>query len=178
MKKNRTLKITAITIFLILLLVGFLYFALKQVNNFFNSYSIAFNQIVKVQFKEPMTFNKRAILKPVTIIKVLNYPDEIDSPIEKYICDKFGAYDCKVALAIVKVESGFNDQAFNANTNDSVDLGCWQINFPTHLKTISPKDALDCYKATDWAFEKYKRDGSFQAWVGFTNGNFKNHLEE
>lgn len=152
-------------------------FVFKQLYRFIDTYTIAFNQVIKVEFKEPMTFNKREILKPVTIIKVLDYPDEIDTPIEKYICDKFGAYDCKVALAIVKAESNFNDQAFNANTNGSVDLGCWQINFPIHIKTISPKAALDCYKATNWAFNKYKRDGNFGAWVGFTNGSFKNHLE-
>ena len=177
MKKNRALKITAITIFLILLLVGSFYFVLKQINAYFDTHTLTFNQVLKVQFKEPMTVNKREMLKPVTIIKVLDYPDEIDTPIEKYICDKFGAYDCKVALAIVKAESNFNDQAFNANTNGSVDLGCWQINFPTHLNTISPIEALDCYKATDWAFNKYKRDGNFGAWVAFTNNSFTNHLE-
>ena len=177
MKKNRTLKITSMSTFLILLSVASFYFCLKQINAYFDTHTLTFNQVLKVQLKEPITINKRAILKPVTIIKVLDYPDEIDTPIKKYICDKFGAYDCKVALAIVKAESNFNDQAFNANTNGSVDLGCWQVNFPTHIKTISPKDALDCYKATDWAFNKYKRDGNFGAWVAFTSNSFTNHLE-
>ena len=81
MKKNRLLKITSITIFLILLLVGFLYFLLKQINAYIDTHTLTFNQVLKVKLKEQITINKRSILKPVTIIKVLDYPDEIDTPI-------------------------------------------------------------------------------------------------
>ena len=147
------------------------------VSQWFDTHKIVFNQPVKVKIIAPIEIKER---KAQVIEKkmVLDYPEEIDTPIEKYICDKFGIYDCKTALAIVKAESGFNEQAFNANSNDSVDLGCWQINFPTHLKTITPSDALDCEKATDWAYEKYKRDGSFNAWVAYTSGSYLARLEE
>ena len=39
------------------------------------------------------------------------------------------------------------------------------------------KDALDCYKATDWAYDKFVRDGGFGAWVAYTNGSFISKLE-
>lgn len=146
------------------------------ISKWFDTHKLIFNQPVKMSFLPPVEVKER---KAQIIEKklVLSYPDEIDTPIEVYICDKFGVYDCKTALAIVKAESGFNDQAINTNDNGSVDLGCWQINFPTHIKTITPKDALDCKKATDWAYAKYKRDGSFNAWVAYTNGHYLAKLE-
>ena len=149
--------------------------AVFLINKWFEGHRLLFHAPVEIALFQPVKIEER---KPEIIREVisLDYPDEIDTPIEKYICDKFTPYYCKVALAIVKAESNFNDQAIHANTNGSVDLGCWQINFPTHKGTISPKEALDCYKATDWAYEKFKKDGNFNAWVGFTNGNFKSHL--
>ena len=141
------------------------------VSTWFDTHKIIFNQPVRVKVVSPIVIQERKD-KVIEKKMVVSYPGEIDTPIKKYICDKFGVYDCKVALAIVQAESGFNEQAFNANSNDSVDLGCWQINFPTHLKTISPSDALDCEKATDWAYEKYKRDGNFNAWVAYTSGSY------
>ena len=102
---------------------------------------------------------------------------EIDTPIKTYICNKFGPYDCKIALGIVQAESGFNDQAINVNENGSVDLGCWQINFPTHIKRISPHDALDCEKATDVAYEIFKEQG-FQPWVAFTTNRYLAFINE
>ena len=146
-----------------------------KISNFFDLHRLKFNQPVQIKLLTPVEVLKR---EPEVITQVINidYSDEIDTPIEKYICDKFGLLDCKVALAIVKAESNFNEQAIHVNDNGTVDLGCWQINFPTHKETISPKEALDCYKATDWAYEKYQRDGNFNAWVAFTNGKFKTHL--
>ena len=120
----------------------------------------------------PVTIKKRVAkvvekkIAPVSDVK-------IDTPIKKYICDKFGVYNCKIALAIVQAESGFNDQAINVNTNGSVDLGLWQISFPTHGKRITPAEALDPYKATDYAYKLYKEHGdSFESWVAFSTGRY------
>ena len=178
MKKNRTLKLIYITLFVLLLLIGSLFLAFRQLYKFIDTHTITFNQVVKVQFKEPITINKRAILKPVTIIKVLDYPDEIDTPIEKYICHVFGIYNCKTALAIAKAESGLREDAININTNNTIDVGIFQIN-TVHFKKYgcSLKDLVDAYKNTDCAYSIYKANGNFGAWVGFTNGSFKNHLE-
>lgn len=151
--------------------------ALIRINMFFEGNRLKFNLPVTIKLMKPVEIHKREpqVIRETTII---SYPEEIDTPIEKYICDKFEKdYMCRVALAIVKAESNFNELAIHANDNSTVDLGCWQINFPTHKETISPVDAFDCYKATDWAYAKYKRDGdSFSAWSVFNNGSFKNHL--
>lgn len=144
-------------------------------NNWFEHNRLVFHSPIEVAFFQPVKVEER---KPEVVKEVvtLEFPEDIDTPIEKYICDKFGPYYCRIALAIVKAESNFNELAIHINDNSSVDLGCWQINFPLHKGTISPKDAFDCYKATDWAYAKFKRDGNFNAWVGFVNGNFKSHL--
>jgi hypothetical protein len=165
---NKKTKVIFITIVSIIVLCG-LITAFKAVNSWFEHNYFVFTQPVEVKLNQPISVKER---KPITQKVVLDYPGEIDTPIKQYICDKFGVWNCKTALAIVEAESNFNDQAMHVNTNGSVDLGCWQINFPTHLKTITPADALDCKKATDWAFEKYTRDGNFNAWVTFTNGAY------
>ena len=177
MKKNRTLKITAITIFLILLLVGFLYFTLKQVNNFFNSYSITFNQMVNVQFKEPMTFNKRAILKPVTIIKVIQArPEEIDTDIERYICDVFGDFQCLTAIAIAQAESGLREDAINLNGGNSLDTGIFQINqVHWNKEGCSLKELVDAKKNVLCAKKIFDQQG-WTPWVAYNSGNYLGHL--
>src|SRR3990167_5580258 len=151
-----------------------LYASVVAVNGWFETHRLLFASPIVLTFNEFVRVEER---KPEVIVERVNisYPGEIDTPIKKYICDKFGPFDCKVALAIVDAESNFNELAIGLN-GTSVDLGCWQINFPTHEGTISPKDAFDCRKATDWAHEKYKRDGNFNAWVAFAKGSFKNHL--
>lgn len=161
-------KVMAGIVITIILICGLLY-AVKLINNWFDKNYLVFTQPVEVKLNQPITIRER---KPIIQKIVLTYPGEVDTDIKRYICDKFGVYNCKTALAIVEAESNFNDQAIHINSNNSADLGCWQINFPTHLKTISPADALDCKKATDWAFEKYTRDGNFSAWVTFTNGSY------
>lgn len=176
-KKSRKLTYTLTIIFTLIVLtaLGYSLFMsiLGALNDFFKDNEIVRNKIIEVKFNKPFDIVKK---EPQIVEKIFEYPGEIDTPIKEYICEKFGMYDCKTALAIVQAESGFNDQAINSNTNGSTDLGCWQINFPTHIKTISPVDALDCYKATDWAYEKYQRDGNFNAWVAFTNGAYLSNL--
>jgi hypothetical protein len=149
--------------------------AVIKINGWFETHRFVFHSPIEISYFQPVKVEER---KPqvITINNIISYPGEIDTPIKKYICDKFGPYDCKIALAIVAAESNFNDQAIHVNDNGTVDLGCWQINFPTHKGTISPIEALDCKKATDWAFDKKNRDGGYGAWATFNNGSFKNHI--
>ena len=155
-----------------LIVLGGLFYLFTLINAWFNTHYFEFKAPVVINFYQPVSIKVR---KPQIQKIILEYPGEIDTPIKKYICDKFGPYDCKIALAIVEAESNFNEQAIGINKG-SVDLGCWQINFPTHIKTISPADAFDCKKATDWAYDKFKRDGNFNAWTTFTNNSYLNNL--
>lgn len=177
-KKRRWPIYTAVILFVLILLIAVSWQGLKAVNNFFENYSLKFNKIVQVKFNEPLTLVKRDKKpKVITKIKVFEYPDAIDTPIEKYICDKWGVYDCKNALAIFKAESGLREEAFNINTNGTIDVGIAQIN-SIHFKkkSCSLKEIVDAYKNIDCAYQIFKASG-WNPWVTYQNGNFISLLE-
>src|SRR3972149_4069999 len=91
---------------LIIMLSFLVYAGIQQVAKWFNENQIIFNQVKKV---------------------ALTYPEEIDTPIEKYICERFGPYQCINALAIAKSESSLREDAIGININ-SIDIGIFQIN--------------------------------------------------
>ena len=96
---------------------------------------------------------------------------------EKYICDKWGIADCKIALAVAKAESGMREQAFNINTNNTVDIGIFQINsIHFNKEGCSLKEITDAYKNVDCAYQIYKASG-WNAWSAFNNSSFKNNLK-
>jgi hypothetical protein len=147
-----------------------------SVNNWFEHHRFIFHAPVVLTFYTPIKIEIRV---PEVIVKeqIVEYPGEIDTPIKKYICDKFGPYDCKIALAINCAEGNFRDEVFHVNDNGTIDFGCWQIN-QIHITDgeITAKAALDCFKATDWAYAKYKHDGNWEAWASHNNGSFKKCL--
>src|SRR3990167_430153 len=157
-----------ILIILMLLIAG--YFGFQSVANWFNSYQIRFNQILKVEVKQPFEIVKR---EPVIKQVLLEYPGEIDSDIKRFICDTFGPYNCRIALAVASVE-GLNHppDGFNINTNGTIDVGYFRVN-SIHFKkpgcslseVITEKGNVLC------AYSIWKQQGNWSAWVGFTNGN-------
>jgi soluble lytic murein transglycosylase-like protein len=72
-------------------------------------------------------------------------------------------------ISMIFGESRFNQNALGVNTNKTVDLGLLQINSihtkPNASLPISVADALDPYKAIDWAIKKRLKDGNYSAWV-------------
>lgn len=106
-----------------------------------------------------------------------------DQEIINYICSK--DWDCQTAVAIAKSENFWNlTKSFDCgrmgkvNKNGTVDAGLWQIN-SIHINSgaITQADALDCFKATDFAYKLYRgRGNTFTAWYAFTNGSYKSHL--
>lgn len=147
------------------------------VNGWFEHNRILFHSPVEIAFFQPVKVEER---KPEVIVErfALDYPDEIDTPIEKYICEKWGAFDCKTALAVAKAESGLGEERFNTNTNGSLDVGVFQIN-SVHFKQpgCSLKEVVDQYKNVDCAYKIWEASG-WTPWVAFNNGNFKTHLTE
>src|SRR3990167_8128030 len=103
---------------LLLLLSILAYAGVQSIASWFNSHEIVFNQVLKVELNKPFDIKKR---EPIIKEVVLDYPDEIDTDIERYICEKFGTFDCKTALAIAKAESGLREDAIGVNTNSTVD---------------------------------------------------------
>lgn len=106
------------------------------------------------------------------------------TPIEKKICDKWGAYECKTALAVFRCESGLRKEAVNWETKD---IGTTQINWPIWEKPIKEKfgytlvDMFDEDKNLEVAYWIYDRGdgtegdgmGNYSAWVAFTSGSFR-----
>lgn len=156
------------------------------VNGWFETHRLIFKSPVVVNFNKPITIEER---KPEVIVEkfVLDYPDPINTPLEKYICEKWGPFDCKTALAVFTAESGLREDAININTNNTIDVGIGQINSVHFKKTgCSLKEITDAYKNVDCAYRIWDESdpehklgdgkGSFMPWVGFWNGNFKSHL--
>ena len=158
---------------LIIMLSFLVYAGIQQVAKWFNENQIIFNQVIKVELKKPFEIKKR---EPIVKEVALTYPEEIDTPIEKYICDRFGPYQCINALAIAKSESSLREDAIGININ-SIDIGIFQIN-SIHFKKdgCSLKELVDPYKNIDCAFSIYSQQGNWSAWSVFNNGSFKNHL--
>lgn len=143
--------------------------------HWFDRNRLVFHAPIEISLFQPVKVEER---KPEIIVErfALDYPGQIDTPIKKYICDKWGPYDCKTALAVFTAESGLREDAIHINTNNTIDVGIAQIN-TVHFKKpgCSIKDLVDQYKNVDCAYQIWLEQG-FTPWVGFTNGNFKSHL--
>lgn len=162
-------------IFSTLAILGFLTmicaFAVK-VALWFDSNKVIVKSPIVITTQKVVTVEKRVVqvINPITMIV---YPEDVKTDIEKYICDKWGIADCKMALAVAKAESGLNCDAVNTNTNGTADLSVFQLN-TTHLKkggewTLA--NMGDCYKNVDLAYELWKEQG-FSPWVAFNSGAY------
>lgn len=147
------------------------------VSNWFDNNKIEFYSPIKVDIKAPIQIKTREKTK-VIVKKIM--PEiknvEIDTPIKKYICNKFGLMDCKTALAVAQAESGFNPEAMNLNGGKSLDYGIFQIN-SVHWKKdgCALKDLVDPYKNVDCAYQIWSRQG-WEPWVAFTSGSYLANL--
>ena len=174
LKKRKSYK-CLIWAFLTLVLIVGLGTAVVLINGWFESHRLVIRSPVEVNLFKPLVVEKR---EPKVVVEkfVLDYPDEIDTSIEKYICEKWGPFDCKTALAVFSAESGLKEDALNINNNNTIDYGIAQINSIHYKKPgCSLKDISDQYKNVDCAYKIWK-DSGWGAWVGFNNGNFKTHL--
>lgn len=163
--------------FVMLVLIGLIYQALKRIDNFFQDNHLQFNKVLNIEIKKPIEIKKNEIISPIVkYIELIEYPDEIDTPLEEYICKKFGQFECKTALAIAKAESGLKEDALNINTNDTIDIGVFQIN-SIHFgkKECQLKDIVHAEKNVDCAYSIFKKQG-WTPWVAYQNGAFKSKL--
>lgn len=167
---SKTKIIIPILIGFMITIIGFI--AFRSVIVWFDNNKITYNPLdVRVSLPN-IKIEKR---EPEIIRAVVDYPDTIDTPVEQYICEKWGLMDCKVALAVAKSESGMNCHAFNANDNGTIDVGIFQINSIHYDDDFTIADATDCYKNIDKAHEIYQEQG-WSPWVVFWNGSFKENL--
>jgi hypothetical protein len=163
-------------LFALILFIGSMVALFKGLNDWFNSHTIKFNQIIVLQINKPYEILNREVATK-DIIKEIEVPDIANlTPIEKYICDDkhWGLLNCQVALAIAKSESGMREDAFNTyNKNGTLDVGIFQVN-SSHFNQsgCSLKELVDQYKNVDCAYNIYKASG-WNAWSSFNSGSFK-----
>jgi len=157
---------------ILFVILGFSIFKIvKTVNDFFNTNYLQFNRVVEVILNKPVEIRKRE--ESIRYINLLDYPGEIDTPLEIYICEKFGQYDCKTALAVAKAESGLREDALGINSNGTVDIGVFQIN-SIHLKRCSLKQLADAEGNVDCAYELFQEQG-WNPWVVYKQKTYLNH---
>ncbi len=87
------------------------------------------------------------------------------------------------AVAVGMGESSCRPDAQNANgptkgcPNGSVDRGLWQINSCWH-PSVSKSCAYDAQCNADAAYRISAKGANFRPWVAYTNGSYRNHLNE
>lgn len=173
MNKPKILKITGIIGFSMITTL----LAVIQVNKWFEKNKFFFQWPLQLTLHKPIQIVERELLRP-QIIEVVNELPQIKdlTPIEEYICDTFGPYDCRLALAVFSAESNLREDAYNCNSNGSLDLGPAQINSVHWEKEgCGLQDLVDPYKNIECAKQIYDASG-FGAWTVFKNGAFKSKL--
>lgn len=178
-------KFVAIIVIVVLILIAELsYLLLTSINNWFKKNEFQFNKPVSITLQRPIEIVERKL----TIIELAEQKDKLPEPktdIEKYICEKWGVYDCKIALAVAKAEGLAYDESgaiipdlFNINTNGSMDVGVFQIN-SIHYKKPQCKlrDMTDPIKNVDCAYSIYEGSG-WGAWSAFNNGSYEKNLKK
>jgi hypothetical protein len=102
------------------------------------------------------------------------------SPLEKKVCDKWGVYECKSAVAHCRAESGCEQYKFSA----TFDVGAMQINKVHWYKdSKSYKEVCDLQKIVfedgnlECAYELWLASG-WNAWSTTSNGAAQRELSE
>jgi hypothetical protein len=181
--KPKYLKLKIVGILCVLLLViGFIFALVRSVAMWFDGHQVRFNQVVQVQTQWPITIvNREVVTKEiVTILEKIPAPEDLTSEPEKLIYKYFGIEHYRMAIAVSRCE-GLNHPAdgFNVNSNGSIDVGYMRVNsvnFKTPgcslLEVATPEGNISCaYKIWDRADGiEGNGKGSFEPWVGFTNG--------
>lgn len=154
-------------------------------NNTVITRSIPFNLVITPQetkfeylgFFDIEPTNK---LRPVIEVNQIVYGEEVveiqPGSVEEMILERWGK-DTPQAIAVFKAESGLRCDAYNVNTNGTVDVGVAQLNSIHYNDDFTIADAVDCEKNLDKAYEMWKAQG-WTPWVAYLNGNYLAHLEQ
>lgn len=164
---------------LFIIAVGFMYATLRRVNAWYAGHELVFNKVVSIEFKKPIEIKKREveIKQIVQVINEIPNPVDLKTDTEKYIYEIFGIENYKVAIAIARAESGLREDAININTNDTVDIGIFQINSIHYKKAECQLKDIVTYKGNvDCAYKIYKASG-WTPWTVFNTGAFTAKLD-
>ena len=165
----------------VLILVGLGVQVLKAANAWFELNRFVFKNPVEIIFNKPISVEEREIevTEVINIIETIPAPEDLETDIEKYIYEVFGIEHYRMAIATFKCESGLREEAFNINTNGTIDVGIAQINSVNFkIEGCSLKEVVHAESNIDCAFRLWDRGdgeedngrGNFNAWVGYKNG--------
>jgi hypothetical protein len=164
---------------IVIIAAGLMYAILRAVNNWYDTHTITFNKVVNVEFKKPIEIKEREVptKEIVRVMEEIPHPQDLQTDVEKYIYEVFGIEDYKVAIAIAKAESGLREDAININSNNTIDVGIFQIN-QIHFKKdgCSLKEVSTMQGNIDCAKQLYDSSG-WNPWVAFKNGAFTAKLD-
>ena len=171
--KRKALIFTAVAVFIF----AGVYSLLITVNNWFNANRFLFQAPIEITLHKPLQIVKRELLRP-QIIEVVNELPELKdlTPVEVKICNKWGSYECKIAVSVARAESGMRHDAIGVNTNGSVDIGLFQINSIHYKKDECSLDKIVTVDGNiDCAYSIWEASG-WSPWVVFQTGAFKGEL--
>jgi len=180
-KKQSHWKIKALALLLVFLLaMGLCNAGLRAINNWFEHYRFQFNRPIEVTLKPPIEIKEREVevREIVKVIGEIPNPVDLKTDVEKYIYTVFGIENYKIAIAIARAESGLREDAININTNNTIDLGIFQINQVHYKKEGCALKDIVTYKGNvDCAYKIYKSSG-WSPWVAFKSGAFIGTLDK
>ena len=173
---------------LLIILSTIVWILLMKAIDFSNSHEVIKNPIVQAQFKWPLEIKEKKTQEPQVVEKVIQpaTPEQVDTNIKKYACDKWGEFHCLTMIAVFQAESGWDNTKWNYNTNDTLDFGIAQINSVNwKLEGCSLKEIVDEVANIDCAYKIWDRadgvegnaQGSFSPWVAHENGSYLAHLD-
>lgn len=153
-------------------------YGISRVADFFDENALIVKLPVEVAVKTNRVVEIQPRVKTLVVSERTEKVAEIvagedDKDLATYICEKWGVVECKTALAVAKAESGMRCDAYNANTNGSVDLSVFQLN-TIHLAkggewTLA--NMANCRKNVDLAYEVWQAQG-WSPWVAYRNGSW------
>lgn len=167
-------------IFLIISIITGLSIGVYEVNNWFETHRFVFQYPVAVKTPVYIEIRKPIVIREKASIVTPVRPEEINTPIKHYICDKFGEYFCLEAVAIFSAESGLREDAVGINSNGTIDIGIAQIN-SVHFKQpgCSLKEIVNAEKNVDCAYNIFIANGkSWNAWVAYNTGSYLSKLNK
>jgi len=178
----------AVLIVLLIALAVLINQAAKAVASWFDTHTIQWNQIISVTIKPPFEIKKREVPaeKVIEVVEKIPEPQDLKTDIEKYIYQKWGIENYKLAISIFTAESGLREDVWHINNNGTIDYGIAQINSVNwKLEGCSLKEIVFARGNLDCAYKLWDRAngiegdgvGSFKAWSVARNGRFLDFLK-
>ena len=169
----------------LIIALGFTWSLLMRLFVWNDQFRVVKQRVLEVKVQYPIRIEKREV-KTQEIIKVIETipnPEDLETDNEKYIYEKFGLENYKIALSIAMAESKMNCNAVGINEN-SADLGLFQVN-TLWLKDYDLVQLADCKGNIDAAYRIWDRGdgeegnnkGSWNPWTTAKNGAYLKFLE-